>query len=544
MSSNSFERIVDIFDSRKPLSRIEKFNQSSPMMIYFVVTNNGKLCFEIMKDNFFVILGNQLFDPKYLKDEGCNEVFMAEDYGLCTYVNHHKLKIYLFLTAMREYRDELNKKEIKVNYFDLESRKDKKDYLDLLTSFLKKRKIDKIQIFELEDKPFEKKFLKRMIENSIDVVVIKSPMFIFEREKFNEMAKGKKVYRMASFYQKARRDLNILMDKNDQPVGGKWSFDEENRKKIPKDTLIPSLPSFKDSIHKDDVIKVISKNFHNHPGELTNLWFPVTRKDAKKQLDEFIKNRFLNFGIYEDAMLEGENFLFHSCISSLLNIGLLTPSYVIERSIKLADKYNVPINSLEGFIRQIIGWREFIRGIYQEKGEYQIKQNYWNHKNKLTEAWYEGETGIIPLDDAIKTTIRDGYVHHIPRLMVISNIMNLCEIHPDEIYKWFMEMYIDSSDWVMVPNVYGMATYADGGLMSTKPYTCGSNYILKMSNYKKGEWCDTLDGLYWRFTEKNRDFYESNPRLSLLTRSLDKMDPQRKKKIFGDAEKFIKSHTK
>jgi len=334
------------------------------------------------------------------------------------------------------------------------------------------------------------------------------------------------------------------MDKNDQPVGGKWSFDEENRKKIPKDTLIPSLPTFKDSIHKDDVIKVISKYFHNHPGELTNLWFPVSRKDAKKQLDEFIKNRFLNFGIYEDAMLEGENFLFHSCISSLLNIGLLTPSYVIERSIKLADKYNVPINSLEGFIRQIIGWREFIRGIYQEEGEYQIKQNYWNHKNKLTDAWYEGETGIIPLDDAIKTTIRDGYVHHIPRLMVISNIMNLCEIHPDEIYKWFMEMYIDSSDWVMVPNVYGMATYADGGLMSTKPYTCGSNYILKMSNYKKGEWCDTLDGLYWRFTEKNRDFYESNPRLSLLTRSLDKMDPQRKKKIFGDAEKFIKSHTK
>ena len=544
MSSNSFERIVDIFDGRNPLSRIEKSNQSSPMVIYFVVTNNGKLCFGIMKDNFFVILGNQLFDPKYLKDQGCNEVFMAEDYGLCTYVNHHKLKIYLFLTAMREYRDELNKKEIKVNYFDLESRKDKKDYFDLLISFLKKRKIDKIQIFELEDKPFEKKFLKRMIENSIDVVVIKSPMFIFEREKFNEMAKGKKVYRMASFYQKARRDLNILMDKNDQPVGGKWSFDEENRKKIPKDTLIPSLPSFKDSIHKDDVIKVISKYFHNHPGELTNLWFPVSRKDAKKQLDEFIKNRFLNFGIYEDAMLEGENFLFHSCISSLLNIGLLTPSYVIERSIKLADKYNVPINSLEGFIRQIIGWREFIRGIYQEEGEYQIKQNYWNHKNKLTDAWYEGETGIIPLDDAIKTTIRDGYVHHIPRLMVISNIMNLCEIHPDEIYKWFMEMYIDSSDWVMVPNVYGMATYADGGLMSTKPYTCGSNYILKMSNYKKGEWCDTLDGLYWRFTEKNRDFYESNPRLSLLTRSLDKMDPQRKKKIFGDAEKFIKSHTK
>ena len=502
------------------------------MVIYFVVTNNGKLCFGIMKDNFFVILGNQLFDPKYLKDQSCNEVFMAEDYGLCTYVNHHKLKIYLFLTAMREYRDELNKKEIKVNYFDLESRKDKKDYFDLLISFLKKRKIDKIQIFELEDKPFEKKFLKRMIENSIDVVVIKSPMFIFEREKFNEMAKGKKVYRMASFYQKARRDLNILMDKNDQPVGGKWSFDEENRKKIPKDTLIPSLPSFKDSIHKDDVIKVISKYFHNHPGELTNLWFPVSRKDAKKQLDEFIKNRFLNFGIYEDAMLEGENFLFHSCISSLLNIGLLTPSYVIERSIKLADKYNVPINSLEGFIRQIIGWREFIRLVYFLKGDFQENSNYWKHDRKLKDCWYDGTTNIKPLDDTIKKCLKYGYVHHIPRLMILSNIMNLCKISPKEIYRWFMEMFVDSSDWVMVPNVYGMGTYADGGIFSTKPYICGSNYILKMSNYKKDKWCDVMDGLYWSFIDNNKSFFSKNPRLNMMVRTLEKMNIERKKIIF------------
>ena len=215
----------------------------------------------------------------------------------------------------------------------------------------------------------------------------------------------------------------------------------------------------------------------------------------------------------------------------------------MNRTIKISEKFDVPINSLEGFIRQIIGWREFIRGIYQEKGDFQFNQNYWNHKRKLTDAWYEGETGLIPLDDAIKTTLKDGYIHHIPRLMVISNIMNLCEIDPKEIYRWFMEMYIDSSDWVMVPNVFGMATYADGGLMSTKPYTCGSNYILKMSNYKKDEWCDILDGLYWRFTEKNRTFYESNPRLSLLTRSLDKMDKERKKRIFSKAEEFIKQHT-
>ena len=201
------------------------------------------------------------------------------------------------------------------------------------------------------------------------------------------------------------------------------------------------------------------------------------------------------------------------------------------------------MNSVEGFVRQIIGWREFIRGIYHEEGALQLKSNYWKHSKKLTSSWYDGTTGIDPLDDCIKTTLKDGYVHHIPRLMVISNIMNLCGVAPREINKWFMEMYIDSSDWVMVPNVFGMATYADGGMMSTKPYTCGSNYILKMSNYKKGDWCDTLDGLYWKFTEKNRKFYENNPRLALLTRSLDRLNPERKNHIFKKAEDFIKQNT-
>ena len=190
-----------------------------------------------------------------------------------------------------------------------------------------------------------------------------------------------------------------------------------------------------------------------------------------------------------------------------------------------------------------MGWREFMRGVYQEKGTYQVKQNYWKHQRDLSKNWYDGTTGIVPLDDSIKKALRHGYNHHIPRLMVISNIMNMCEIKPDVIYKWFMEMYIDSSDWVMVPNVFGMATYADGGLLSTKPYTCGSNYILKMSNYKRGDWCDTVDGLYWRFTEKNIQFFKSNPRLSFLKRTLERMSPDRKNHIYNKAEEFIERVT-
>ena len=368
-------------------------------------------------------------------------------------------------------------------------------------------------------------------------------MFIFDRDKFITMAKGKKVYRMASFYQKARKELGILMDKENKPVGGKWSFDEENRKKIPKNTVIPELPLPKKSIHHESISNLIATKFHDHPGSLEKIWFPVNRKGAVKQLNEFLNIRFENFGRYEDAMQQDQNFLFHSCISPFLNIGLITPKEVVDKAIKYAEKNSIPLNSLEGFIRQIIGWREFVRGIYQEEGLNQLNSNYWSNKKKLTSSWYDGTTGIVPLDDCIKTTLKDGYIHHIPRLMVISNIMNLCGIDPKEIYKWFMEMYIDSSEWVMVPNVFGMATYADGGLMSTKPYTCGSNYILKMSNYKRGDWCDTLDGLYWSFTENNIDFYKSNPRLSLLTRSLERLDPDRKKHIFSEAKKFIKNNT-
>jgi len=496
-----------------------------------------------MKEKLFVILGNQLFHPKELKKLGCEEVFMAEDYGLCTYEKHHKLKLYLYLASMREYKDELESASIKVNYFKLEERKKEDEYSSFLIKYLKKQKISSINIFEIEDKPFEESLVNALDDSKISINTHDSPMFLLSKNEFQPLAKGSKTYRMASFYKAMRKKYNILVDEDGEPFGERWSFDDENRKKIPSGTKIPKLPIFNKSKYDSQIKELIETNFNDHPGSLENIWFPVMRKDANKQLNEFLKHRFSNFGTYEDAMLKSQNFLFHSCLSVNMNIGLLTPKEVINKALKYADKKDIPINSLEGFIRQIIGWREFIRGIYVEEGNFQKNQNYWKHKNKLSSNWYEGNTGLDPLDDAIKTTIKDGYIHHIPRLMVISNIMNLCEIHPQEIYRWFMEMYIDSSEWVMIPNIFGMATYADGGLMSTKPYTCGSNYILKMSNYKRGDWCEIMDGLYWRFAEKNRKFYESNPRLSMLVRNLDRIDKERKKTIFTKAEEFIHNNT-
>ena len=310
--------------------------------------------------------------------------------------------------------------------------------------------------FEIEDKVFEREFIE-LKRQEVELVEHVSPMFFFTREEFREFQGDKKTFRMANFYQYGRKKLNILVDEKNKPIGDKWSFDEENRKKLPKDIEIPSLPKFKESKHHLKVKTLIDKHFDDHPGEIKDIWFPVNRDQAKLNLKAFLEERAENFGVYEDAMVSENNFLFHSTLSPSINIGLISPNEIIEETLSVFKKSNIPLNSTEGFIRQIIGWREFIRGIYQEKSEFQRTQNYWKHKKKLRGSWYKGSTGILPLDDCIKTTMKDGYHHHIPRLMIISNLMNMCEVDPKVIYEWFMEMYIDSSDWVMVPNVYGMA---------------------------------------------------------------------------------------
>tara|TARA_Y100001970_G_scaffold294331_1_gene450785 strand:+ start:91538 stop:93049 length:1512 start_codon:yes stop_codon:yes gene_type:complete len=496
-----------------------------------------------MTNNFFVILGNQLFDPKILKSKGCGHVFMAEDFGLCKYVKHHKLKIYLFLCSMREYRDELKRYGFKVSYFSLEDRTDNLNYPKFLIDFVEKNNISKINFFEIEDHFFEKEIFDQMKKKGLKLQLHKSPMFMFSRNEFISLHEGKKNFRLSNFYKIGRKKFNILMNENCEPIGKKWSFDHENRKKIPKNVSIPKLQPPSRTKYHNQVIQLIEQHFSDHHGRLDNIWFPVERGGVDRHLEFFLAHKLIYFGVYEDAIRHEENFLFHSCISPFLNIGLITPDSLLERVLELFNKGYAPINSIEGFVRQVLGWREFIRGIYQMKGSEQQQSNFWAHKRYLSESWYNGSTGIVPLDDSIQSAIKDGYNHHIPRLMVIANLMNLSEIDPRNIYKWFMEMYIDSSDWVMIPNVFGMATFADGGLISTKPYSCSSNYILKMSNYKKGNWCKVVDGLYWRFIDKHQKFYKSNPRLSFQVKMLERIDIERKKEIFQCAEIFLTKNT-
>ena len=497
-----------------------------------------------MSNDLLIVLGNQLFPLEHIKKTKVSKVFMAEDLDLTTNHKHHKLKILMFLWSMRQYRDSLIKNGYTVFYHSIDEESFHDKYEDKLLKIIKDHDIKKLKYFEIEDNDFEDKILNFINKQNIHKEVIQTPMFLTSRKEFFEFAKEqKKLIRMASFYQKIRTKMNILIDENNKPIGGKWSYDEDNRKKIPKNTLIPKIPCVKNNNNINDLKSIINVKFKNHPGLVNNLWMPTNRDEALNWLDEFFKEKFIKFGDYEDAVVSENNFLFHSAISPILNMGLLTPNEVIKKALDFAKLNSIPINSLEGFIRQIIGWREFIRGIYHYKGKEEQNSNFWKHDRKLTTDWYEGTTGIVPLDDAIKDCIKYGYTHHIPRLMIICNIMNLSKIDPNEIYKWFMEMFVDSSDWVMVPNVYGMGTFADGGIFATKPYSCGSNYILKMSNYKYDEWCDIVDGLYWMFMNDNIAFFKSNPRLAILVNSLDRMNEDRKQMIFDKANDFIEKKT-
>jgi len=492
----------------------------------------------------FFILGNQLFPSKYVDRFKKDHLFyMAEDYELCTYEKHHKQKILLFLSSMRSYADRLKDNKFKLEYSKIEGSNFKKTYFEKLKNIITKKKITEISSFEVEDKFFEKKLKSFFIKSEIKWNIIQSPMFLNSRDEFrNYLDKSKKPY-MATFYKEVRRKSGILMGADGTPIGGKWSFDDENRNKLPKNISAPKFPKILESKHTKNLKPIIEKMFLKHPGSTIDFWFATEIDDVTKLLSFFIKEKSNLFGDYEDAVDQKDNILFHSALSPYLNLGLITPEIIIEKILNFHKKNKIKLNSLEGYIRQVIGWREFMRGIYQNYSDQMETKNFFKQNRKMKSSWYEGNTGLPPLDYAINNALKYGWSHHIERLMILSNIMNLCEVKPIYVYKWFMEMFVDSSDWVMVPNVYGMGLFSDGGIFATKPYVCGSSYILKMMDFKRGAWCNTMDGLYWRFIDRNREFFIKNPRLSMMVRVFDKMKDERKQLILLEADKFIKQNT-
>jgi len=488
-----------------------------------------------------LIMGDCLFpDHQELHPQEDTLFFMAEDYGLCTYFKYHKQKLVLFLSAMRSHGEELAQKYPLV-YHRLSDKGDSKSYEEKLTQTLKAQpQIQELVTYQVEDRFMEKLLRQWCEEHNIHFRQVDSPKFLFPLSDFEAYLKEYKKPFQHTYYQRQRRALDILMEEDGSPLYGQWSFDADNRKKLPQKISLPELQAAELTQNDREVIDLVHKLFEDHPGSTENFGWATTRKEALRQLKDFIQQRLDQFGPYEDALEKEYTFLYHSTLSPYLNMGLLRPREVLEAALNRHYKQEVHYPSLEGFVRQIIGWREFLRGMYHFRD---LEGNYFGHQRKLSSGWYTGETGIPPLDDTIRKAQRQGYTHHIERLMVAGNIMLMAELDPKEVYRWFMEMYVDSADWVMVPNVFGMSQFADGGTFATKPYISGSNYIRKMSHYPKGDWCDIVDGLYWRYIDRFKDTFGANARMGMMLASLRKMDASKKDRIFSAAEQWMKKMT-
>ncbi len=393
---------------------------------------------------------------------------------------------------------------------------------------------------ELADFSLERRLTQATTVAGIACTELRTPGFLNTDDENQAWRADRKRWAMADFYQWQRTRKDILMQEG-KPEGGQWSYDEDNRKKLPIKALpnLPALPVISTTPLIESAIASISDQFKDNPGNLAAIHFPITHEQASDWLDVFCRERLENFGAYEDAIEEDQNWLYHSVLTPMLNVGLLTPQQILTAALKTCESQNIPLNSIEGFVRQILGWREFMRATYVDLGVQMRTGNHWEHHREMPLAFYDGSTGILPVDNAIDRLLDTGYCHHIERLMVLGGFMFLCEIKPDAVYKWFMEMFVDSYDWVMVPNVYAMSQHADGGLITTKPYFSGSNYVIKMSHYKKGEWSEIWDALFWRWIFKNKDKLAGNFRWAMMCKNADKMAPEKRDNHLAVAERYL-----
>ena len=484
-----------------------------------------------------LIFPHQLFEESLLIENDL-PIYLIEEFLFFKEFNFHKQKLAFHRATMKQYEVFLKSTGKEVIY--IETTNPISDIRKCI-SYLAENEFTHIHYIDPVDNWLQKRIESACKNNKIESTILETPLFLNTSEELQPFFRiDKKKYFQATFYKQQREKAHILIERDGNPTGGKWSFDTENRKKYPSRKLPPPIQYPETNNFYKEAVSYVSDNFSNNIGNLDNYsLYPTSFKSSKAWFHQFLEQRFLEFGTYEDAIVAEHSILNHSVLTPMLNIGLITPKFILSELLEYASENEIPINSVEGFVRQLTGWREFIRGMYVSRGSEARTRNFWGFKRKIPKSFYNGTTGILPVDQTIKKILKTGYCHHIERLMVLGNFMLLCEIDPDEVYTWFMELFVDSYDWVMVPNVYGMSQFADGGLMATKPYISGSNYILKMSNYKKGEWQEVWDALFWRFMDVHRDFFKQNPRLGLLVSSLDKMSPEKRAQHIEIAEKFL-----
>lgn len=511
-----------------------------------------------MSRELTLVFPHQLFEhhPALHRERIVNLVEDSLFFGDPVYpVRFHKHKLVLHIAAMEHYADLLRNRGYRVEV--TRYRPDQ----TIVDTMLELRRVGAhspvIHLCRVTDDILERRIVRAAERTGFSLHWYETPLFLSPRGWLEDQLAGERPPRMQQFYIKQRRRLGILLEPSsaserssdadrstdpERPVGGRWSFDTENRKPWPARTQPPPEPFCPPTVQVDRATHRVDREFPDHPGSTATFWYPVTHHDARRWLDRFLEERLARFGLYEDAICTTGTVLYHSVLSPLLNIGLLTPEEILleldRRRLLSAD---VPVEALpavEGFLRQVVGWREYIRGVYLHHGVRQRTANHWSHRRKMPTAFYSGETGLLPADTVIRRVTDRSYAHHIERLMILGNLMLLCEIDPDQVYRWFMEFFIDAYDWVMVPNVYGMSQYADGGLLATKPYISGANYIRKMSDYPRGRWEDTWTALFWRFLHRHRSYFANQPRMGMLMRRFER-DPDRMGRHRSTAEAFL-----
>lgn len=486
-----------------------------------------------------IIFPHQLFEQSPLPMEG-GSFYLLEEFLFFRQYNFHKQKIAFHRASMSAYADYLQSRGLGVHYIEAH---DNRSDIRVLLQDLADQGITTIHYIDPADNWLESRIVSAAGKAGLQLLSFDSPLFLTGKEDLEPFFSPEKTnYSQATFYKRQRQERKLLLDEKGEPFGGKWSFDSENRKKYPRNKKVPLVNNPALSQWHREAVDYVEKRFTQNIGSLANYpLYPVDFKQTSDWLQDFLKNRFRGFGDYEDAIVGEEHVLHHSVLTPMLNVGLILPGEIIKAAITFAADHDIPLNTLEGFIRQIVGWREFVRGIYQYHGSAQRTKNFWKFTRPLPDSFYNGTTGIHPVDQTIKKVLQTGYCHHIERLMVLGNFMLLCEFDPDDVYRWFMEMFVDAYDWVMVPNVYGMSQYADGGLLATKPYISGSNYLMKMSNYEKGSWQKIWDGLFWRFINCQREVFLSNARMRMMVSLYDRMSKERQQGHQHAANAFLAS---
>ncbi len=494
-----------------------------------------------------LVLGDQLsanLSALRAADKDSDIVVMAEVVEEAGYVQHHPKKIALIFAAMRKFAKQLQEDGWDVRYAQL----DDTDNAGSIVGELLRRAEETGAEEVICTEPGEWRLINKLTYAPITTRILQDDRFIASHAEFERWADGRKALRMEYFYRDMRRKTGLLME-GDEPAGDKWNYDHDNRKAAPDDVTVEGPLWFEPDAETQEVLSLVEARFASNFGSLEGFGFAVTRAQALEALAYFVTHALPRFGDYQDAMLEGHEFLYHAVLSPYINIGLLGPLEVCQAVEKAWKKGDVPINAAEGFIRQIIGWREYVRGIYFLEGPEYPKRNVLKHDRDLPAFYWGAETKMNCVSHAVAQTERQAYAHHIQRLMVTGNFALLAGVDPGQVHEWYLAVYADAFEWVESPNTVGMSQFADGGVIASKPYVSSGAYINRMSDYckgcaykvsvKTGEGACPFNLLYWHFLDRHRERFSNNARMGNMYRTWDRMDADRRETVLKDAERWL-----